>query len=329
MVAIVSPDDDSVFIYTNSASSSDGAGEAVSYLYYDNPSYPTFTGWYNSLALFGATYDLDYLIAPRVSYDLHDSFNILDDTICPEVVSAGCITYAAKPVFSDPHYNSNFASPNSEIVFLWGDFTQNTGLTSACHTYDTPGVYNINVVDLLSRHNFGASDCPVDITQSIYVLDTVAANFTFVETGLNVDFTDLSTNHDSVWWDFGDATGSAVNNPSHAYATVGSFDVWLHVYNECFEDSIMMTVVTNDLGLENSEFKFNMFPNPASQTLILEGTIAGATVTISNVLGQTVYTAEVTGSKEVIPVSSFSSGAYFVNVSGSNGVSTKKLVVQH
>ncbi len=329
VVGIVTLDDDSLKIMTSSAAAFDGAGEGVSFAYYDNPAYPSFTGWYNSLTTFGASYDLDYLISPRVNYDLHDSFSILDDTICPEVVSAGCITYPQKAVFGDEHYNSDYSPSTSEIVFLWDDFTQNTGLTTACHTYDASGIYDITVLDSLFRYSYGSLSCAVSLTQPIYVLDVPTAAGGFVESGgLTVDFTNTSANSDSVWWDFGDATGTDTDNPSHTYATVGAFTVWLYAYNECFSDTIMFTVNTSDVGLDEGNLVLAIHPNPASHSVVLE-TVSGASLKIVDLLGRTVLEKQSVDAKELINTSGLSQGTYLVQISNGSVHLCEKLIVQH
>ncbi|WP_341503671.1 S8 family serine peptidase [Gallaecimonas sp. GXIMD4217] len=62
------------------------------------------------------------------------------------------------------------------------------------------------------------------------------ADFGFSANGLNVAFSDLSGDSDGAvvaWaWDFGDGNGSALANPSHSYATGGSYDVTLTVTDD-------------------------------------------------------------------------------------------------
>lgn len=62
------------------------------------------------------------------------------------------------------------------------------------------------------------------------------ANFTSVVNGLNVSFTDSSTDSDgsivSRNWNFGDGTSSTETNPSHSYASAGSYSVVLTVTDD-------------------------------------------------------------------------------------------------
>jgi len=55
---------------------------------------------------------------------------------------------------------------------------------------------------------------------------------------LTVSFTDQSTGFPSAWlWDFGDGGASTAQNPSHQYATPGTYTVSLAVSNACGNDS--------------------------------------------------------------------------------------------
>ncbi|MBD3638668.1 MAG: T9SS type A sorting domain-containing protein [Crocinitomicaceae bacterium] len=330
MVAIFTPDDDSLKLMVSDFAGGDGNGEAVSYLFYGNPNYSSFIGWYNGYNTFGPTYDGDYLISPVVNYDLNDGFLLSDDTICPDVVSAACVSYSQSAIYSNHHYNAYSSTPTNHILWLWGDGFQNTNLTTACHTYTTSGDFDITLNDTLARHNFASPVCVGQVTTPIHVKFEPVADFTFVQTASTVDFTNTSSYADSIWWDFGDTTaGTSMDNPTHQYDSIATYDVWLYVYNECGIDSIMYQVTTDDVGVENNEFDFKMYPNPANTSVSISGLNGPATVELINILGQPVMREQSTGSVVTIPTSAFSNGSYFVRVTTANGQITKKLVIRH
>ncbi|MCG8577566.1 MAG: PKD domain-containing protein [Flavobacteriales bacterium] len=331
IVGVIAADanDDSLRIYTSSAAAADGAGEAVSFAYYNNPLYPTFEGWYQTLETFGASYDIDYLISPRVKFDLHEGFTVIDDTICPEVVSAGCAEYVQMPIFADGQYNGNSATPESMIVYYWGDGFQNTGLPSACHTYSTPGTYEINLIDTLARNDFFSPLCIVDLTETIVVLGPPTASFGSSSAGLTADFTNTSTGADSVVYDFGDGNSSNLDDPSHTYSSTGTYTVTLIAYNMCSSDTTSMEVVIDDVGVYENNKNFVVYPNPANEQLIVADIEAGSQIEIINLIGQTIYTTSATSSKENMDVSYLPAGTYFVRISGSTDQYTRKFVVRH
>jgi PKD repeat protein len=70
----------------------------------------------------------------------------------------------------------------------------------------------------------------------------VTANFSGTPTSgvapLTVNFSDLSTGSPTSWsWNFGDGGTSTARNPSHAYTTVGSYNVTLTATNACGSDA--------------------------------------------------------------------------------------------
>ena len=79
---------------------------------------------------------------------------------------------------------------------------------------------------------------------------------------------------------------------------------------------------TEILGLQDLNAKgFSAYPNPVTNELNLNAKEAISTVSIYNVLGQEVYSANVNALSTTINTSSFTSGAYFVkvNIAGTEG----------
>ena len=67
--------------------------------------------------------------------------------------------------------------------------------------------------------------------------DFSASDSTFCQ-GTSVTFTDLSTGNPTSWaWDFGDGNSSTLQNPTHTYASVGTYDVSLTVTTSTGSDS--------------------------------------------------------------------------------------------
>ncbi|NIL93573.1 MAG: PKD domain-containing protein [Woeseiaceae bacterium] len=94
------------------------------------------------------------------------------------------------------------------------------------HTYASNGTYNVT---LTVTDNDGATS---EKTSQVSLGTPPTAAFTYTTNGLTVDFTDQSTDNCSVvsWsWDFGDNNTSAAQNPSHTYASNGTYNVTLTV----------------------------------------------------------------------------------------------------
>lgn len=83
------------------------------------------------------------------------------------------------------------------------------------------------------------------------------ADFSFVTSGLSVNFTDMSTDADndiSSWsWDFGDGNVSTEASPSHSYASAGSYNVSLTTTDATgLSDTTAQTVTVTDSNIDLS-----------------------------------------------------------------------------
>ncbi|MFH1701609.1 MAG: PKD domain-containing protein [Candidatus Zixiibacteriota bacterium] len=139
-------------------------------------------------------------------------------------------------------YPIDFTDLSTDATSWHWDFGD--GATSAnknpTHAYGADGSYTISLV----VSNACGDDTEV---KELYVtiLGSPTPDFTADETvicsGETVNFTDLSSNADSWYWDFGDGGNSSEQNPSHTYTSPGSFTVILTVTNECGQDGIQRT----------------------------------------------------------------------------------------
>mgnify|MGYP005991308827 CR=1 FL=1 len=148
------------------------------------------------------------------------------------------------PIFVDFNFTmidsevtfENLTSGASELEWTFGDGdtigwdaedTEDDPDFNPVHIYATADTYQAT----LTATNFlGAK---VSVTKNIegLVLSTVP-DFTFATTDLTVDFTDASILAVSHSWNFGDGNTSTEVNPSHTYATNGTYDVTLTTTND-------------------------------------------------------------------------------------------------
>ncbi|MEM6263235.1 MAG: PKD domain-containing protein, partial [Bacteroidota bacterium] len=121
-------------------------------------------------------------------------------------------------------------SSGGAVSYLWDFGNGNTStLASPGAFYTVPGTY---VVRLTVDFGGGLSDTHTD-TVVVFAGPTVdfGINPNFGCVPHSVNFTDLSVAGDTAivdWiWDFGDGTTSSLQNPSHTYNSIGSYDVTL------------------------------------------------------------------------------------------------------
>ncbi|HVP95003.1 MAG TPA: PKD domain-containing protein, partial [Methanoregulaceae archaeon] len=122
----------------------------------------------------------------------------------------------------------NFTDNSGTDITNWswdfGDSTSSTLATPPPHLYS--GVQNYTVT--LTVQNISGSDTT---TRIVHVTNKPVANFTADRTTGNiplfVNFTDLSTDATTWFWDFGDGTNSTLQDPGHLYNATGQFNVTL------------------------------------------------------------------------------------------------------
>jgi hypothetical protein len=94
------------------------------------------------------------------------------------------------------------------------------------------------------------------------------------------------------------------------------------------------TVVNFATGINNQSANGNLdlFPNPATNFVTVKETVSNSVssvISITNVLGETVFTKSISGTAELnesINISGFDSGIYFISVKTSSGTSVRRFV---
>ncbi|MBL4706327.1 MAG: T9SS type A sorting domain-containing protein [Flavobacteriales bacterium] len=171
------------------------------------------------------------------------------------------------------------------------------------------------VLDSLSNWRIGHAD--------------VVANFSTNNTGgATYEFTDLSANGDSLFWDFGD--GSTLNSTgtiNYTYTSSGTFNIELIVTNGCMSDTITQQLTVTTVGLNDSknEIDFDIYPNPVQNGLTVKSVLAITQFMLYDQVGKLVIERKIGKLHRFeIDFSSLPDGAYqLVLYSGDKRTTTK------
>lgn len=85
------------------------------------------------------------------------------------------------------------------------------------------------------------------VLDSLGVWNVFNADFGFQQYNDSISFTNLSSNYESVFWDFGDGITSTDENPTHKYTLNGSYTVILTAINNtaCIQDTQTISITVN------------------------------------------------------------------------------------
>jgi len=93
-------------------------------------------------------------------------------------------------------------------------------------------------------------------------------------------------------------------------------------------DSVSVIDVTT-LGIESNEDNdMQIYPNPANDILFIETKLFEAEITLFDILGNEIRKEKIS-SKAQIDVSELTDGIYFIQVSSSQGILSKKIIIRH
>src|SRR5256885_11049301 len=131
--------------------------------------------------------------------------------------------------------------------------------TNPTHTYAAGGTYS--VTETVTDSSNGS---PSSKTSAVTVSasgGTPTANFTYTISGLTVNFTDTSTDSGGSIgmhsWNFADGSTSTAANPSHTYASAGTYSVSETVYDSVNNRSSTKTVSITVTASTSSQLVVN------------------------------------------------------------------------
>ncbi len=80
-----------------------------------------------------------------------------------------------------------------------------------------------------------------------------SADFNYSTNNLIASFTNLSTNYDSLTWNFGDGSISNSTNPIHNYLQSGNYQITLYAYKCGLKDTITQTISITQVGISGND----------------------------------------------------------------------------
>lgn len=232
--------------------------------------------------------------------------------------------------------------------WLWnfGDGTSSPS-QNPVHRYATAGAYNVTLTVFRNSQSAAASKT-INVASATGAVPAPVASFDFSPgtstSGQVVTFSDRSTGATSWLWNFGDGSSSTQQNPSHAYASAGTYTVVLTASNSAsssvtsrsvtiaaavvpFRSLVSVTAQTTGVGGSTWRTEltiFNAGDTNANVTLTFVSATGGSALTRNLVLASR---QSVTYNNALVDLFGLSAGAGAVTVDATNPASSPNLKV--
>ena len=159
------------------------------------------------------------------------------------------------------------------------------------------------------------------------------AAFTWSAEAGGVQFVNASTNATNASWSFGDGGTSTEQDPLHLYGSPGLFDVVLTASNGACVDRDTVEVNIISTGLDDQdpvEDPFSVYPNPATDEVLIQADQVIMSFRLFDVTGRTVSapTSGVASPSVRLDVSNLTTGRYFLECTTAAGPTVLKLNVR-
>jgi hypothetical protein len=153
--------------------------------------------------------------------------------------------------------------------------------------------------------------------------------FAFTVNGGQVNFDLSGPGISNVTWDFGDSSTGNGQVVDHTYTGGGTYEVSAVITgsNGCVNHSSQLVSISFvGVAIIEGEKAFSMFPNPTEDKLNLVNLPKGATVIITDAIGNKLMKTKVSETEVVLEVQNYRAGVYFITVIYDDNRQTKRFV---
>jgi PKD repeat protein len=174
----------------------------------------------------------------------------------------------------------------------------------------------------------------------VFVPTIISAGFTYTISGNTVSFTDttgITGGNLTGWsWSFpgGNPSSSALQNPSVTYSASGTYTVCLIATSAagCKDTSCQSIFIPPSSVAGNNALSFlTLSPVPVSNELFLDfgiNNFGEVKISFCNVLGKEIFSKIIPAKeKQMLDVSDFQTGIYFVKIQTDAGDAVKKIII--
>jgi hypothetical protein len=280
---------------------------------------------------------------------------------CPSAPASTIVTVITGPsvaVYASPSSTICTGAPvalvavptnigTNPATYNWYKNSNNTGGTGSSYIASAPSNSDVFYVMMTA-----GTACNTPISSNSITITTVpttpppaatiiASPGTDVWPYLNVTFSISSLTNGGTTpgyqWKLNGAnvTGATKNTWSTTELRDGdSVCLWVTSSDQCatpkstLSNCLGMKVPTGVGPLNPLRGDLQVYPNPVTSSLVIEGASVGTTVQVNNIIGQTVYRGVIRSSKETINTSQWVPGGYLLHLTGKDGNRVTRKVVK-
>ncbi|MCX7861506.1 MAG: PKD domain-containing protein [Bacteroidales bacterium] len=263
-------------------------------------------------------------------------FITVDDGYCPVVASGEIFEDGAPTIFIQA---SATDICEGESVVLTASGADSYTWTPSTYLNTTTGneVIATPSTNITYTVTGTSGNCSSTESVSINVTSLPQAYFAITHiSGGEYEFTDMSNNATSWFWDFGDGITDNSQNTSHVYTSDGLYAVTLIASNSCGSDTATQTiqVIISNILLSSVNSMVQAYPNPNNGVfnLFIESSYKGnLTIEIYNIEGRKVYSKDVEkqSTKQHIPINmkSYAKGMYRILIKQGTSIEYATVII--
>ena len=261
--------------------------------------------------------------------------NVIPKTWLIEEEIVGGSDVSMRLIWRPIHVGSGFNTNASQITHFtggnWQD--QTTGASTADNSYSSDHRYR-EAINITSFSPFGVKSGAALPVELLYFYGEKEGGNVRLDwqtaTELNNSHFDIEWSRDGVSFEkIGEVAGAGTTNEVQFYGFLHLSPILGQNYYRLkqvdFDDKYEYTDILSvnyELGIKN--YELNIFPNPASKFIIIDGIEEGKIIQIFNVNGKLVKAFYQNASTEQTDISDLPSGTYFVKMKNQ----VKKLIIQ-
>ncbi len=230
------------------------------------------------------------------------AFSVNDQNICPGTT-----------------INYTDASTNSPVSWAWsfpGGTPSSSTVQNPSVTYNAAGTYN---AQLIATNGSGADTI---LFTNYITVNTNPAAPTIIDNAGTLESS--YTGAGNQWYLNGNPIGGATAD-TYTPTQGGSYTCIYTDANGC--SSSASNAVVSTLSLDETEITFSIYPNPATDKLIIDaGTLVKANIKLLDLSGRIVISTKMNQSLQTLDLTTLSNGVYMIKVEYGNQSITKKIV---